>query len=258
MIDRISWLPRVTSPSSVRVHSTWSKAKSSRTKKTAKKERFYELDFIDRSREIEKTCKTEIEGSEKGTKRKWKFFLKKFDEIRDESMKMKEVVVFFYSSLTISILFASGSTFPFLRIFTNWKDFLKTEKSELDSPRCSRNRRWRRSVLRAAARRLALPNTGRRSSSAFRANTLHSASLKKKARDSHFKSGFTGIVFVKTSEGVAYHVFWVSSVQLLAEHRQKHREVDRTGRFRNHPFEILLSRIWIWRVRKLRQIPEAS
>ena len=62
----------------------------------AKKEKFYELDFIDRSREIEKTCKTEIEGSEKGTKRKWNFFLKKFDEIRDESMKMKEVAIFLF------------------------------------------------------------------------------------------------------------------------------------------------------------------
>jgi hypothetical protein len=55
------------------------------------------LEFIDRSREIEKKrAKRRLKGAKKAQKgSEILFFLKKFDEIRDESMKMKEVVIFF-------------------------------------------------------------------------------------------------------------------------------------------------------------------
>ena len=60
----------------------------------------------------------------------------------------------------------------------------------------------------------------------------------------------TSVFRVKASKGVPDDILWVSSIQLLAEHREKHCEVDGTRWAFHHLFQILIW--WVFTCRKAR------
>merc|ERR1712119_80671 len=52
------------------------------------------------------------------------------------------------------------------------------------------------------------------------------------------------VIIVEALESVPDHFLGIGSVQLLTEHCQEHREVDRAWRFCHHTFKVLIREIF--------------